>query len=172
MSNHKLFCIMGETASGKDTLTKRLCEDTGMNSIISYTTRPRRANEGDTHIFVDDAFYEQMKDNLAAYTEINGFRYWTTIEQIYNNEIVNVFLSMKETSEKLQMSHGAIGNYVRDGKMHGGYFLKQITYEEYLLIKNIVNSKHLKLFRQAVLKEKSEKTIIRNQIRKGHMYQF
>ena len=28
-----------------------------------------------------------MKDNLAAYTEINGFRYWTTIEQIYDNDI-------------------------------------------------------------------------------------
>ncbi len=101
MSNHKLFCIMGETASGKDTLTKRLCEDTGMNSIISYTTRPRRANEGDTHIFVDDAFYEQMKDNLAAYTEINGFRYWTTIEQIYNNEIYIIDPAGLETLESL-----------------------------------------------------------------------
>ena len=87
MSNHKLFCIMGETASGKDTLTKKLCEDTGMKAIVSYTTRPRRTNEGDTHIFVDDSVYEQMKDNLAAYTEINGFRYWTTIEQIYDNDI-------------------------------------------------------------------------------------
>ena len=84
------------------------------------------------------------------------------VVQIYNNEIVNVFSSIKEASEKLQMSHGAIGNYVRDGKMHGGYFLKQITYEEYLLIKNIANNKHLKLFRQAVLNEKSEKTITRN----------
>ena len=87
MSNHKIFCIMGETASGKDTLTKKLCEDTGMKAIVSYTTRPRRTNEGDTHIFVDDSVYEQMKDNLAAYTEINGFRYWTTIEQIYDNDI-------------------------------------------------------------------------------------
>ena len=82
--------------------------------------------------------------------------------QLFNDDIVNTFSSLQEASEKLQMSHGAIGNYVRDGKMHGGYFLKQITYEEYLLIKNIVNSKHLKLFRQAVLNEKSEKTITRN----------
>ena len=81
-----------------------------------------------------------------------------------------MFSSIKEASEKLQMSHGAIGNYIRDGKKHGGYFLKQITYEEYLSMKNTVSNKHLKKFRQAVLKEKSEKTIIRNQIRKGHMY--
>ena len=101
MSNHKLFCIMGETASGKDTLTKKLCEDTGMKSIVSYTTRPRRTNEGDTHIFVDDSVYEQMKDNLAAYTEINGFRYWTTIEQIYDNDIYIIDPNGLETLENL-----------------------------------------------------------------------
>ena len=101
MSNHKLFCIMGETASGKDTLTKKLREDTGMKAIVSYTTRPRRTNEGDTHIFVDDSVYEQMKDNLAAYTEINGFRYWTTIEQIYDNDIYIIDPNGLETLENL-----------------------------------------------------------------------
>ena len=101
MSNHKLFCIMGETASGKDTLTKKLCEDTGMKAIVSYTTRPRRTNEGDTHIFVDDSVYEQMKDNLAAYTEINGFRYWTTIEQIYDNDIYIIDPNGLKTLENL-----------------------------------------------------------------------
>ena len=101
MSNHKLFCIMGETASGKDTLTKKLCEDTSMKAIVSYTTRPRRTNEGDTHIFVDDSVYEQMKDNLAAYTEINGFRYWTTIEQIYDNDIYIIDHNGLETLENL-----------------------------------------------------------------------
>ena len=101
MSNHKLFCIMGETASGKDTLTKKLCEDTGMKAIVSYTTRPRRTNEGDTHIFVDDSVYEQMKDNLAAYTEINGFRYWTTIEQIYDNDIYIIDPNGLETLENI-----------------------------------------------------------------------
>ena len=101
MSNHKLFCIMGETASGKDTLTKKLCEDTGMKAIVSYPTRPRPTNEGDTHIFVDDSVYEQMKDNLAAYTEINGFRYWTTIEQIYDNDIYIIDPNGLETLENL-----------------------------------------------------------------------
>ena len=105
MSNHKLFCIMGETASGKDTLTKKLCEDTGMKAIVSYTTRPRRTNEGDTHIFVDDSVYEQMKDNLAAYTEINGFRYWTTIEQIYDNDIYIIDPNGLETLENLGLEY-------------------------------------------------------------------
>lgn len=89
MSNHKLFCIIGETASGKDTLTKKLCENTGMKQVISYTTRNRRDNESDTHIFVDNSVYEQMKsdDKIAAYTEINGNRYWSTIDQLYDNDL-------------------------------------------------------------------------------------
>lgn len=99
--NHKLFCVMAETGAGKDTLVKRLCEDTGMKAIVSYTTRPRRTNEDDTHIFVDDSVYEQMKDNLAAYTEINGFRYWTTIEQIYDNDIYIIDPNGLETLENL-----------------------------------------------------------------------
>lgn len=99
--NNKLFCVMAETGAGKDTLVKRLCEDTGMKAIVSYTTRPRRTNEGDTHIFVDDSVYEQMKDNLAAYTEINGFRYWTTIEQIYDNDIYIIDPNGLETLENL-----------------------------------------------------------------------
>ena len=89
MSNHKLFCIIGETSSGKDTLTKKLCDETGMKQIISYTTRQRRTDEGDTHVFVDDSVYEQMRadDKIAAYTEINGNRYWSTIDQLYENDV-------------------------------------------------------------------------------------
>ena len=103
MSNHKLFCIMGETASGKDTLTKKLCEDTGMKAIVSYTTRPRRTNEGDTHIFVDDSVYEQMKseDKIAAFTEINGNKYWSTTDQLYENDIYIIDAIGLETLENL-----------------------------------------------------------------------
>lgn len=103
MSNHKLFCIMGETASGKDTLTKKLCEDTGMKAIVSYTTRPRRTNEGDTHIFVDDSVYEQMKsdDKIAAFTEINGNKYWSTTDQLYENDIYIIDAFGLQTLENL-----------------------------------------------------------------------
>ena len=87
--NHKLFCVMGESASGKDTLTKRLCEELGMKMVVSYTTRPPREGEVSTHIFVDDSVYEDMKEsnNIAAYTEIAGYYYWSTLEQIQNSDI-------------------------------------------------------------------------------------
>lgn len=84
------------------------------------------------------------------------------VAQLLNGEIVNVFSSLQETSEKLQMSHGAIGNYVSDGQIHGGYFLKIITYEEYLSLKNTVNNDHLVKFRKLVLDEKNRRTTERN----------
>lgn len=86
---HKLFCIMGESASGKDTLTRKLCEEMGLKQVISYTTRSPRKGETGTHIFVDDAKFHAMKEsgNIAAYTNINGYHYWSTIEQLYDNDI-------------------------------------------------------------------------------------
>lgn len=86
---HVLLCVLGRTASGKDTLVNKLCERTGLNAITSYTTRPRRENEGDTHIFATREIYEQMQaeGNVAAYTEIAGNLYWTTVDQLYANDV-------------------------------------------------------------------------------------
>lgn len=86
---HVLLCVMGRTACGKDSLVNKLCERTGLKSIVSYTTRPRRVNEGDTHIFTTKEVYEQMKadGNVAAYTEIAGNIYWTTVDQLYENDV-------------------------------------------------------------------------------------
>ena len=86
---HKLFCILGETASGKTTLVERLCRETGMSQIISYATRPRRDGESNNHIFVNDDIYEEMKknDEIAAYTQIGDFKYWSTMKQLYENNL-------------------------------------------------------------------------------------
>lgn len=86
---HVLLCVLGRTASGKDSLVDKLCERTGLKAITSYTTRPRRENEGDTHIFTTKETYEQMQveGNVAAYTEIANNLYWTTIDQLYANDI-------------------------------------------------------------------------------------
>ena len=84
---HVLLCILGRTSSGKDSLVDMLCKRTGLKAIMSYTTRQRRENEGDTHIFVERETYEKMQNdgNIAAYTEIAGNLYWTTINQLYEN---------------------------------------------------------------------------------------
>jgi guanylate kinase len=84
---HILLCVLGESSSGKDSLVAKLSERTGLTTICSYTTRPRRNGEGETHIFVDDATYEEMvaEGRIAAFTEISGYKYWTTRDQLFEN---------------------------------------------------------------------------------------
>lgn len=86
---HVLLCVMGRSASGKDTLVQKLCERTGLKQIISYTTRERRVNEGDTHIFITDEEYEQLNldGKIAAFTQIGQHRYCCTIDQLYENDV-------------------------------------------------------------------------------------
>lgn len=86
---HVLICIMGRTASGKDTLANKLCERTGLRQVISYTTRERRVNEGNTHIFVSEEEYQTLEDSgqIAAFTQIGPYKYCCTIEQLYNNDV-------------------------------------------------------------------------------------
>lgn len=102
---HVLLCILGRTSCGKDTLVGRLCERTGLTAITSYTTRPRRANEGDTHIFSSKEEYERMQaeGNIAAYTEIAGNYYWTTIEQLYQHSIYIIDPRGVETLRQLNL---------------------------------------------------------------------
>lgn len=86
---HVLLCLIGRTASGKDTLARMLCERVGLKQIISYTTRPRRTNEGGTHIFISDAEYDELEQSgqIAAFTQIGEYRYCCTVSQLYENDI-------------------------------------------------------------------------------------
>jgi len=46
---NRIFCLLGKSASGKDTLYKRLMamEDLGLKSVVTYTTRPIRSGEAE-----------------------------------------------------------------------------------------------------------------------------
>ena len=102
---HVLLCVLGRTSCGKDTLVGKLCERTGLTAITSYTTRPRRENEGDTHIFSSKEAYEQMQSegNIAAYTEIAGNYYWTTIDQLYEHSVYIIDYKGVETLRQLNL---------------------------------------------------------------------
>lgn len=102
---HVLLCVLGRTSCGKDTLVNKLCERTGLTAITSYTTRPRRNNEGDTHIFSTREVYEQMKidGNVAAYTEIAGNIYWTSIDQLYEHSVYIIDPRGVETLRQLSL---------------------------------------------------------------------
>lgn len=102
---HVLLCVLGKTASGKDSLVNKLCERTGLKAVTSYTTRPRRINESDTHIFTTEDVYERIKSEgkVAAYTEIAGHYYWTTIDQLYENDVYIIDYRGVQTLRELNL---------------------------------------------------------------------
>lgn len=83
---HKIILIVGQSASGKDRLCSKLEED-GYKILKSYTTRPKREGETDTHIFISPDEVKQYKNRIIAYTKIGTFEYFATHDQLYKNQI-------------------------------------------------------------------------------------
>ena len=78
-----LYLIVGKSGSGKDTVINKICEFYHYTKVVSYTTRPKRYEDEDTHIFVTDKDYN-MAQNITAYTRFNNYRYWATQKQCDN----------------------------------------------------------------------------------------
>ena len=78
------FLFIGRTASGKSSIAKAVCKRMGLTQVVSYTTRPMRKSEknGSDHIFITNEEVSQYEDDIAAYTEINGYKYFTTYDVI------------------------------------------------------------------------------------------
>ncbi len=83
----KIFCIMGKSSSGKDTLYKQILEDAHLHlsKIVLYTTRPIRSGETDgvEYFFVKEAKLLELEAagkiiEQRAYDTIHGiWRYFT-----------------------------------------------------------------------------------------------
>lgn len=96
-----LFCICGETASGKDTLVNKIISmyPDHLRAVCSYSTRPKRDHEveGVEHYFVStDEFNlikEQNEDKIIAYTKISsnensdGFEYMALEDELQKSNI-------------------------------------------------------------------------------------
>lgn len=97
-----LLLIIGRTSCGKDSLVNKLSERTGLKKLISYTTRPPRVNEGNTHIFATEADYEHMQSEgqIAAFTQIGEYKYWATVNQLYEADTYIIdYLGLKKLRE-------------------------------------------------------------------------
>lgn len=75
----KIFCLMGKSGSGKNTLAKLLLEDKELNlgAIVPYTTRPARDGEveGVDYHFVDDSYlveHRSMVIEARSYETASG----------------------------------------------------------------------------------------------------
>jgi len=83
---NKMFLIVGESGSGKDSLTNKVCKELNMKQVISYTTRPQRKDEGNTHIFIKPEEARDYINEYAAYTQIGEIEYFTTLKQLLSGE--------------------------------------------------------------------------------------
>lgn len=84
----KIFIILGKSASGKDTIYKRLLEKRELNlkKVVMYTTRPIRLSETDgvEYYFVDEEKYNELKEQNKiiehrAYNTIHGIWHYFTV---------------------------------------------------------------------------------------------
>lgn len=75
----KIYCLLGKSSSGKDTLFKMLLEESGLSlkTIVPYTTRPIRVGEqeGVEYHFVT----EETQKKLEAEEKIIELRAYDTI---------------------------------------------------------------------------------------------
>ena len=91
-NEHVVILIVGRTNSGKSSLVKKLCERTNLTALQSYTTRQKRSESDNDHIFVSTEDYFLAKENgeIAIDAEIAGNYYYSTIEQLYNADLYTI----------------------------------------------------------------------------------
>jgi len=87
-----LYCIIGQSGSGKDTLANNLQEKCGYKKVLSYTTRPARENDKTdefSHVFTTIAQYQKdVSDNeIIAETYFDGKYYWVTKKMVDDADI-------------------------------------------------------------------------------------
>ncbi len=83
----KIYCIMGKSASGKDTVYRMLLEDRelSLKRMVPYTTRPVRAGEkdGENYFFTDEEGFKSLSEQgkvieSRTYDTVFGpWRYFT-----------------------------------------------------------------------------------------------
>ena len=84
----KIYYVMGKSASGKDTIFRRLYEECPKTKkLITYTTRPMRSGEenGKSYHFVDESVIEDYRKQgklieMRTYNTVNGPWIYATID--------------------------------------------------------------------------------------------
>lgn len=80
-----IYLIVGRSGSGKDYLAN-LLQSKGLKVVKSYTTRPKRYESEDTHIFVSKEEADAITDKVAT-TTINGYEYFATKSQVEGSDV-------------------------------------------------------------------------------------
>lgn len=118
-----IFCILGETGSGKDSLVNYTLKkyNLDLKPVLSYTDRPIRAGEqnGKEHIFLSKEemteFLSSNKKDIAAYTKIgeSGYRYCAMTSVIDRSDIYIIDPNgLKEFKERTGDRYNIVSIYI------------------------------------------------------------
>lgn len=80
-----MILIVGKTATGKDTLANEL-RKYGASIVCSYTTRPRRKGETNTHRFITKEEASAITNRVAE-TRIGKYEYFVTADQLKEADV-------------------------------------------------------------------------------------
>lgn len=84
---HPKILIIGESGCGKNTIQDYLQSLYKLKPLISYTTREKRFPEENTHTFITDREYEELKDDIIAHTFYNNHHYFATAQQFEEADV-------------------------------------------------------------------------------------
>ena len=87
---NRIFCIMGKSSSGKDSLYTAIIGSLALTPLVIYTTRPMRENEkeGREDHFVDRPTFERMSaegrviESRTYHTKLGDWTYFTANDNI------------------------------------------------------------------------------------------
>lgn len=111
----KIFYLMGKSASGKDTIYKKIKEAfPQLKPIVIYTTRPIREGERDgiEYFFANDEQLEQLQQagkviELRAYNTIHGiWKYFTADDGQFDGDNDLIAIGTLESYVKLREYFG------------------------------------------------------------------
>ena len=111
----KIFYLMGKSASGKDTIYKKVKEQLPeLKTIVIYTTRPIREGEQDgvEYFFVDDNRLQQLKEagkviELREYNTVHGiWKYFTADDGQFDREDHLIAIGTLESYVQLKKYFG------------------------------------------------------------------
>lgn len=113
----RIFIVIGKSATGKDTIYKRLHEsqELSLQTVVMYTTRPIRAMETDgvEYFFVSEdklkEFQEQKKViEHRSYNTVHGVWHYFTVNdgQIDLDNVNYLMLGTLESYEQIQRFYG------------------------------------------------------------------
>lgn len=83
---NNIYCIIGNSGSGKTTIADALQREYNLSVLKSYTTRPKRKETDNDHIYIDEEEYFALQHKVATRKAEDGY-YCATKEQVNNNDI-------------------------------------------------------------------------------------